>query len=397
MRRIAAIGLVALGLAGVAVWFDVADLRSSLGLADQQTASALEQSPRDARPVTVAALARIEPVSEIVDVAAAIADRVELLMVKEGEIVKKGQTLAFLDSYDERRAERDHVTARLAEAERLFATERMVGASRIEAAEIRLHRARSIYPLRIEAQKAKLRGIEATLANNRDILKTRSKLKQNEFSTRRAVDNQVTIVRQSEEDLTTARAELKRLESEYAIDNREARNARVQAEADLARASASIGIEALRYQVALAEQGVQRAIVQAPIAGQILEILVRPGEHPQTRPILKMGDTRVMHAVAEVYETDLKHVKLGQPARIESAALLRPLTGRVVDIGRIIFKNDALNVDPAADADARIVEVRIELEPDPLVSRLTNLTVDAVIVVSDGGAQGVATGGAATK
>ena len=105
MRRIAFIGLVALGLAGVAVWFDVADLRSSLGLADQQTASALEQSPRDARPVTVAALARIEPVSEIVDVAAAIADRVELLMVKEGEIVKKGQTLAFLDSYDERRAE----------------------------------------------------------------------------------------------------------------------------------------------------------------------------------------------------------------------------------------------------------------------------------------------------
>ena len=271
------------------------------------------------------------------------------------------------------------------------------GVSRIEAAEIRLHRARSIYPLRIEAQKAKLRGIEATLANNRDILKTRSKLKQNEFSTRRAVDNQVTIVRQSEEDLTTARAELKRLESEFAVDSREARNARVQAEADMARAAAAVEIEALRYQVALAEQGVQRAIVQAPIAGQILEILTRPGEHPETKPILKMGDTRIMHAVAEVYETDLKYVKLGQRAQIESAALLRPLTGRVVDIGRIIFKNDVLNVDPAADADSRIVEVRIELEPDPLVSRLTNLTVDAVIVVSDGGAQGVATGSAATK
>ena len=167
-------------------------------------------------------------------------------MVQEGEIVEQGQTLAFLDSYDERRAERDHATAKLAEAERLLAAERAVGASRVEAAEIRLRRAGAIYPLRIEAQKARLRRIEAELANNRDILKTRSKLKLNEFNSRRSVDDQLTIVRQSEEDLVTARTEVKRLESEYEIDIREARNARIQAEADLESASATIGIEALR-------------------------------------------------------------------------------------------------------------------------------------------------------
>ena len=187
------------------------------------------------------------------------------------------------------------------------------------------------------------------------------------------------------------------LQSEFAVDSREARNARVQAEADLARASAAVEVEALRYQLALAQKGVERAIVQAPIAGQILEIMIRPGEHTETRPILKMGDTGVMHGVAEVYETDIKHVRLGQPARVDSPALSRPLTGRVVDIGRMIFKNDVLDVDPAADADARIVEVRIELEPDPLVSRLTNLTVDAMIDVSDGGTQDLATGSAAPK
>ena len=150
---------------------------------------------------TVAELARIEPVSRIVDVASAIADRLDVLMVQEGEIVEQGQTLAFLDSYDERRAERDHATAKLAEAERLLAAERAVGASRVEAAEIRLRRAGAIYPLRIEAQKARLRRIEAELANNRDILKTRSKLKLNEFNSRRSVDDQLTIVRQSEEEL----------------------------------------------------------------------------------------------------------------------------------------------------------------------------------------------------
>ena len=306
-------------------------------------------------------------------------------------------TLAFLDSFDERRAERDHVAAKLAEAERLLAAEQEVGASRIAAAEIRLHRAQSIYPLRIEAEKARVRSIEAALSNNRDILATRSKLKLKGFSSRRAVDNQMTTVRQSEEDLITARVEVKRLEFEFEVDRREALNARVQAEADLARASAAVGLEALRYQLASAEQGVQRAIVKAPIAGQILEILIRPGERTETKPILKMGDTRVMHAVAEIYETEIKHVKLGQPARVESPALTRPLTGRVVDINRIISKNDVLNVDPAADADARIVEVRIELEPDALVSRLTNLTVDTVIDVSAGGTQEVTKGSAAPK
>ena len=207
----------------------------------------------------------------------------------------------------------------------------------------------------------------------------------------------MTTVRQSEEDLITARVEVKRLEFEFEVDRREALNARVQAEADLARASAAVGLEALRYQLASAEQGVQRAIVQAPITGQILEILIRPGERTETKPILKMGDTRVMHAVAEIYETEIKHVKLGQPARVESPALTRPLTGRVVDINRIISKNDVLNVDPAADADARIVEVRIELEPDDLVSRLTNLTVDAMIDVSAGETQEVTKGSAAPK
>ena len=128
-----------------------------------------------------------------------------------------------------------------------------------------------------------------------------------------------------------------------------------------------------------------------------LEFRTRPGESTEGSAILKMGDTRIMHAVAEVYETDVKQVKLEQPARIQSPALLRSLSGRVVDIGRMIFKNDVLNVDPAADADARVVEVRIELEPDPLVSRLTNLTVDAVIDVSGTGTEHAATDAAASK
>ncbi len=335
--------------------------------------------------VAVAALARIEPASEIIDVAASITDRLEKLVVEEGEVVEPGQELAILNSYNERRAERDHIAAKLAQAERLMAAEKALGATRIADAEIRVRRAKSIYPLRIEGQRAKIRGLEAELFNSRDILKSRSRLKKDDFGSRRSVDDQRAVVRQKEEGLLAARVELQRLEAAYDLDRREAQNARAQAKADMGRAVETVGVEALRNQLALAEQGVERAIVRAPIAGEILKIMIRPGESTEGRPILKMGDTRVMHAVAEVYETDVKHVKLGQPARIESPALSRPLTGRVVKIGRMIFKNDVLDVDPGADADARVVEVRIELEPDPMVSRLTNLTADVVIDVSGGG------------
>ena len=89
-----------------------------------------------------------------------------------------------------------------------------------------------------------------------------------------------------------------------------------------------------------------------------------------------------MRVVAEVYETDIAQVNVGQTASISSRALAKPIGGRVARIGNMIFKNDVLNVDPAARADARIVEVWIDLDPFPLAERLTNLTVDVLITTS---------------
>jgi HlyD family secretion protein len=48
-----------------------------------------------------------------------------------------------------------------------------------------------------------------------------------------------------------------------------------------------------------------------------------------------------------------------------------------------IYKNDILDVDPAADADARVVEVRIRLDEPDLVAGLSNLQVDVEIRLAD--------------
>jgi HlyD family secretion protein len=118
-------------------------------------------------------------------------------------------------------------------------------------------------------------------------------------------------------------------------------------------------------------------------------VRVKPGEEISTGPILTLGDTARMRAVAEVYETDIARVRIGQPASISSRVLAKPISGKIVRIGNLVFKNDVLNVDPAARADARIVEVWIDLEDDALLQGLTNLTVDVVITASDRDTQAV--------
>ena len=96
-----------------------------------------------------------------------------------------------------------------------------------------------------------------------------------------------------------------------------------------------------------------------------------------------MGNTQKMKVVAEVYESDIGLVKVGQSATIRSrnGAFDRTLTGTVSDIALQIFKHDILNDDPAAEADARVVEVDVEVDSPEVIDNLTNLQVDVTIDV----------------
>ena len=90
-----------------------------------------------------------------------------------------------------------------------------------------------------------------------------------------------------------------------------------------------------------------------------------------------------MMVVAEVYESDVDLVKVGQKVTIASrnGAFTDILTGEVAEVGWQIFKNNVLDDDPAANADARIVEVKIRLDQGDRVEGLTNLQVDVRIEV----------------
>ncbi|MBE9197120.1 HlyD family efflux transporter periplasmic adaptor subunit, partial [Synechocystis sp. LEGE 06083] len=108
------------------------------------------------------------------------------------------------------------------------------------------------------------------------------------------------------------------------------------------------------------------AVVRAPVDSQVLKIYSRPGEKvSDTNGILDLGITSQMIVVAEVYENDIGRVELGQTAWVtsENDSFGGELEGKVTNIGLRIGKNDVLDSDPAADIDARVVEVKIALSP----------------------------------
>jgi len=83
---------------------------------------------------------------------------------------------------------------------------------------------------------------------------------------------------------------------------------------------------------------------------------------------------------------------VGDRAEVRVAERTKLLPGKVVSIGQMVGRKNVLNNDPVADTDARVVEVRIELdEPSSkLVAGLSNARVEAIIHVKDATSKGPA-------
>ena len=121
--------------------------------------------------------------------------------------------------------------------------------------------------------------------------------------------------------------------------------------------------------------------LKSPIDGVILRIRTRVGERPGPEGVLEVGANQSMEALIEVYESDISRVKIGQPVSLisENGGFKGTLIGTVKRISPQIRQRKVLSTDPTGDADARVVEVRVGLEPNSarLVSQLTGMKVIA--------------------
>lgn len=302
----------------------------------------------------VGALGRLEPQWKVIRLSASTSlevGRISRLLVEEGDSVKQGQIVAVLDNHERLRAA-------------LVEAERQVDVFKARLAQIQA----SFKRADIQAQEALVARLEAELANAQLELNRTQTLYDNGLVATSALDARKLSVEALKKELSRARAALTSIAEVRPVDVDLAR-------AELASAEAS---------VKRAEANLETTYIRAMTDGQVLKIHTRPGETVGNQGVMEIGQTEQMFVVAEVFETDITKVKKGQSATIKAPSLKTALKGTVEQIGLQIGKRDILDVDPVADVDARVVEVRIKLTPEDSerVRHLTHMRVEVQIEAS---------------
>ncbi|MDP1787752.1 efflux RND transporter periplasmic adaptor subunit [Nitrosomonas sp.] len=142
----------------------------------------------------------------------------------------------------------------------------------------------------------------------------------------------------------------------------EKRLAYEQSLADLKRLSAEITRAQAEQKIAEAE--LDNTLITAPITGTVVKIFARQGERIGDNGLLQIADLSQLDVVAEVYESELPQVKIGQTGCITATGFKRSYRAQVRELGFLVRKNDLNDTDPLADRDNRIIEVRLTLEPE---------------------------------
>lgn len=132
-------------------------------------------------------------------------------------------------------------------------------------------------------------------------------------------------------------------------DLEQAQSALEQAQADLETARAALKILGVA-EPAPGSAATALIAVKAPIAGQVVERDVAPGQLLQggATQCFVISDTRKMWVLANVYQSDLDYVHVGDPVTIETDAYPEPFHGRIQYLS------------PALDPATRTLQARIE-------------------------------------
>ena len=317
----------------------------------RQTPAETPAGTASAPPVTaVACTGSIEPWEPLTRVGAPQVNGhpplVAELKVAEGDTIRAGQVVAVLEGRPQLEASLRQSEARVALAaakvEQVKAGPKAsdVAAQKAEIARwqaaletrtgeyqryVALGRTHDVSASDVDAKKAEMDDAGHLLSEANARLKGLSEIRPED-------------VRAAELELTVARAEIERLNAELAA-----------------------------------------TIVHSPATGVVLHVRTRRGEEVGSDGLIQLAQTATMSVVAEVYETDIGRVKLGQQAVITADLLPQKLTGEVAAIGSEIGRAENISTDPAAFADSRVVRVRIRLADGAPVAGMIHGKVKVVI------------------
>jgi RND family efflux transporter MFP subunit len=137
-----------------------------------------------------------------------------------------------------------------------------------------------------------------------------------------------------------------------------------------------------------AELGVARAalgstVVESTLDGKVTRKLVEPGEAVDiSMPLMVLGDLQKIIVKAEVDETDVGKLSIGQRADVTADAYPgRVFPGRIYEMGQTVGKRKVKPEDPAKIQDMKVLEIKIEITEGG--DELTlGMTVDVRILVA---------------
>ncbi|MBE9224393.1 ABC exporter membrane fusion protein [Phormidium sp. LEGE 05292] len=346
---------------------------------------------------------------EQVKVAQANLEKV-LAGAKKGEVEAQKATIARISAERENEIAAQKATIARINAER----ESEIAAQKATIARINAERESEI-----AAQKATIARLEAELSNAQTEYKRYELLYKDGAISASAKDSKSLTLAAAQARIKEAQANLNKIEASQFEQLKEAEanltkitSSKAQqlkeAEANLTKITAGkqeqeneakatleriaevrpVDVEIAKAEVSQAEATVKRAqanletaYVRSPRDAQILKVHTKAGELVSNEGIVELGETNKMYAVAEVYESDINKVKLGQKVRVKSDSITEELPGTVEQIGLQVKKQNVINTDPSANIDNRVVEVKIKLDDaaSQKVAGLTNLQVNVEI------------------
>jgi HlyD family secretion protein len=376
---------------------------------------------------TVTALGRIEPQGQVTQVAPSPdlgGAKIAQLLVKEGEQVEAGQILAILDTLERKQATvkvaQESVNVAQANLEIIKAGtkegEIIAKEAQINRLKQELTHESQLYQTKLAKLKTQLLGEEKTQSATLTRLTSEFQNAEKEYHRHEMLAQEGAISTSDLERhrliLDQARERLRESQATYQktidlltdemrvlqvqtnkiqdslLNQIEEENAKLQSLTEIRPVDVHKAQTELQRAIAeldKAKAELETAYIKAPSQGRILNLYTKVGEKVTGDGILALGNTEKMIVVAEVYESDIKQIKMGQKATIksENQAFDSVLTGQVSEIGWQIGNKRLLSINPSADIDVRIVEIKIVLdnESSHLVSNLTNAKVISMIEV----------------
>lgn len=184
-------------------------------------------------------------------------------------------------------------------------------------------------------------------------------------------------------------------EREFAYQVGQHQLAQAQAELALLRAGAwnpekavaRAAVEQARAQVEQTKIDIERALVRAPLDGDVLQVNVRPGEYistPPAEPPVVLGNLRALHVRVDIDENDIPRFRGDCPARAAVRGAPRcefPLS--FVRVEPFVIPKKSLTGNNTERVDTRVLQViyaledtRAEGEPRVFVGQQVDVFID---------------------